>query len=250
MANDFDLSTLPRGARAEEVRKRLEASILAGDFGRGAQLPSERELVELFRVSRLSVREGIQGLIGIGLVEARHGSGYFVASDISGSYRAAFAAWLHVHGDDLIDMYQVRGALTKLAAVRALKSRDDDAVQPILAAHQALVDAVERDVGPQDIADLDIAFHNSIGQASGSPLIDSLLRELHERLNEPRHAIMSLPGQQTRSAEEHQSIVDALQAGDAGRVARAVDEHIASVCSTIREHAASCGDGTNSGDRT
>jgi GntR family transcriptional regulator, transcriptional repressor for pyruvate dehydrogenase complex len=243
MAKDFDVSTMPRGARAEEVRKRLEARILAGDFGPGDQLPSERELVEIFGVSRLSVREGIQGLIGIGLVEARHGLGYFVASDISGTYRNAFATWVTLHGDDLIDMYQVRGALTKLAAERALLSLDGDAVQPILDAHHALVEAVERDAGPQDIADLDIAFHNSIGEASGSPLIASLLRELHERLNEPRHAIMSLPGQRTRSAEEHQSIVDALQAGDVDRVARAVDAHIASVCATIREQVAGRSDG-------
>ena len=238
MATKPDVSTPPRGSRAEEVRKTLEASILAGDFGLGEQLPSERQLVEQFGVSRLSVREGIQGLIGLGLVEARHGLGYFVATGIGETYRNAFAAWLTLHSDDLIDLYEVRGALTTLAARRALRSGDDAWLLHIVATHEALLEAIERDAPAQEIADLDVNFHNAIAEAGGSPLITGLLRELYERLTEPRQAIMDLPGHRERSAGEHQRIVDALRSGDPIAVADAVDAHISSVCNTIRTYAA------------
>ena len=238
MVEDRAVSTLPRGARAEEVRKRLEAAIRAGEFGLGDQLPSERQLVERFGVSRLSVREGVKGLIGMGLVEARHGAGYFVVGGISERYRDAFASWLTVHANDLIDTYEVRGALMTLAARRALRRDDPEALAPILEAHQALIDAVAAGADGSEIAALDVRFHTSIAEASGSPLVTDLLRELYDRMAaEPSAAIMGLAGHSERSAREHQAIVDAMLAGSADAVARAVDAHIASVCSTIRSHA-------------
>lgn len=237
MAKEPAVSTLPRGSRAEEVRKRLEAAILAGEFQLGDQLPSERQLVERYGVSRLSVREGVKGLIGMGLVEARHGAGYFVVGGIGERYRDAFVSWLTVHQDDLIDIYEVRGALTTLAAQRALRPESGASLQEIFDTHKALLDAVERGAS-DEVADLDVRFHSSIAEASGSRLITRLLSELYDQLAEPRHDIMSLPGQRERSAHEHQAIVDALEAGDRDAVARAVDAHIASVSRTIRKHTA------------
>jgi GntR family transcriptional repressor for pyruvate dehydrogenase complex len=77
-----DLSVVPRVLRADAVLRQLEAAISLGQFRPGERLPSERELVELFGVSRLSVREGIRSLICMGLVEARQGRGYFVVGTI------------------------------------------------------------------------------------------------------------------------------------------------------------------------
>jgi DNA-binding FadR family transcriptional regulator len=230
-------STLPRGQRAEHVRKHLEAAIVAGEFGPGQQLPSERQLVEAFGVSRLSVREGIQGLIGKGLVEARHGAGYFVVAGVGEGYRDAFAAWLAVHSHDLIALLEVRGALWILAAQRALRPVPGVSLQQILDAHEAFVKAVEADAGAREVADLDVNFHNAIADAGGSPLISALLRELGDRLTEPRHDIMALPGQPQRSAREHLKIVDAFKASDPAAVAQAIDDHVQSTCRTISAQA-------------
>jgi GntR family transcriptional repressor for pyruvate dehydrogenase complex len=238
MSRRRELSAVPRISRADEVRRQLEAAIVAGDYQPGERLPSERELVELFGVSRLSVREGIKGLIGMGIVEARHGRGYFVSPGIGEIYRNAFAAWLTSNSDQLIDMYQIRGALTTLAAHRALLRREPSAVEDILAAHEAFVRAVQAGADAEQIADLDVRFHRSIAEASGSALIASLLNDLYDRLEEPRQTIMDLPGQGERSAREHQVIVDALRTREPAAVAQAIDAHIGSVCRTIEEYAA------------
>ena len=54
------LTTIKRTQRSEEVRLQIERAIRAGDFAPGDRLPSERELVETFGVSRVSVREAIR----------------------------------------------------------------------------------------------------------------------------------------------------------------------------------------------
>ena len=57
----------------------LRADIAAGSYRPGDRLPPERELVERFDVSRLTVREAIIGMEILGLVEARRGSGVYVS---------------------------------------------------------------------------------------------------------------------------------------------------------------------------
>ncbi len=173
----------------------------------------------------------------MGLVEARHGRGYFVAERLGDSYRSAFSTWLTINLDELLDMLRVRGALTTLAGQRAIQLNNAVGIQGVADAHGSLLDAVKRGTDSSEIAELDVRFHRSIADASGSRLIANLLADLYDRLDEPRHAMMNLPGQPERSSREHKAIVDALMARDSDALARAVDEHIRSVCHTIDGYA-------------
>lgn len=60
------------------VANQLRAQIVAGEYAPGAQLPSERELVERHAVSRPTIRQAIGVLRTEGLVVAEHGRGLFV----------------------------------------------------------------------------------------------------------------------------------------------------------------------------
>lgn len=235
-----DPSTLvrvPRIQRPDAVRRQLEEAIVSGRYAPGERLPSERQLVAQFGVSRLSVREGIKSLIGLGLIEARHGSGYFVAGNIGGTYRTAFGRWLKNHSHELADLYEVRGALTALSARQALRRGDRAAIEAIERAHAAFVDAVASGRSAAELVELDVQFHREMARASDSDLITGLLDDLYANLAEPRQAIMALPGQPERSAQEHQTIVDALRSGSIEAVTRAIDAHIESICKTIESNA-------------
>ena len=59
---------------SSEVGQQLKNAILGGDYTAGDKLPSERELIELFQVSRTVVREAIKSLEASGLVEIRQGA--------------------------------------------------------------------------------------------------------------------------------------------------------------------------------
>jgi GntR family transcriptional regulator len=63
-----------------QVADDLRRKIASGEFAPGARLPSERELVDLFRVSRPTIRQAIGILRVEGLVLAEHGRGLFVRS--------------------------------------------------------------------------------------------------------------------------------------------------------------------------
>jgi GntR family transcriptional regulator len=61
------------------IRDWLSREIAGGTFSRGEQLPSEHELMARFAVSRVTVRQALDDLRQIGVIEARRGKGYFVS---------------------------------------------------------------------------------------------------------------------------------------------------------------------------
>lgn len=64
-------------AIADELRRRVEG----GDLAAGALLPSESELSAAYEVSRVTVRKALELLRDEGLIDARQGFGWFVATD-------------------------------------------------------------------------------------------------------------------------------------------------------------------------
>ena len=73
--SDFEL--IRRNKVYEEVAKQIERLILK-KLNPGDKLPSERELAEMLKVSRSSIRDAIRSLELMGLVEPRQGAGTIV----------------------------------------------------------------------------------------------------------------------------------------------------------------------------
>lgn len=68
------------------IRDDLIEQLAAGDYQPGDRLPSETKLAEQYGVTRMTVRQAVDGLVDDGLVVRRQGAGTF-ASDIARSGR-------------------------------------------------------------------------------------------------------------------------------------------------------------------
>ncbi|GAA0411843.1 transcriptional regulator NagR [Microbispora corallina] len=71
-------STTNAGPKYDQVRAQL-AERIRTDLRPGDALPSERELMEMFGISRMTVRKALAGLEAEGLVYRIHGSGTYVS---------------------------------------------------------------------------------------------------------------------------------------------------------------------------
>jgi GntR family transcriptional repressor for pyruvate dehydrogenase complex len=74
------LERVDRQRLTQVVAERLLATMERDGLGPGEKLPSERELMKMLHVGRSTVREALNGLALAGVVEIRHGQGYYVAS--------------------------------------------------------------------------------------------------------------------------------------------------------------------------
>lgn len=66
------------GPRYVQLRRRLQEGIDTGVLPPNSSLPSERELVEITDLSRVTIRKAIQELVQEGVIEQRQGSGSFI----------------------------------------------------------------------------------------------------------------------------------------------------------------------------
>lgn len=75
VAPDAGASQAPKYIR---IRDWLLDRILSAGLTRGDRLPSESDLVRQFDVSRVTVRQALEALRTDGIVESRHGKGWFL----------------------------------------------------------------------------------------------------------------------------------------------------------------------------
>jgi GntR family transcriptional regulator len=70
-----------RQVRYRAIADELRAQVASGELGAGRLLPSESELSRAHAVSRVTVRKALELLRDEGLIDARQGFGWFVATD-------------------------------------------------------------------------------------------------------------------------------------------------------------------------
>src|SRR5260221_3464061 len=73
-------ATIPRQSIVQQLHDMLLDLLRAEQYEAGSSIPSEFELTERFNVSRATIREALKGLVQEGLLDCRHGKGYFVLS--------------------------------------------------------------------------------------------------------------------------------------------------------------------------
>lgn len=62
----------------KQIKNRLKEQIMAGEYKKGEKIPSERELCELYGVSRITVRQAINEAVNEGLLYKVQGKGTYI----------------------------------------------------------------------------------------------------------------------------------------------------------------------------
>jgi GntR family transcriptional regulator, transcriptional repressor for pyruvate dehydrogenase complex len=216
-------------ALKERVIRQLTRLIEEGALKPGDRLPSERELSEELQVSRGTVREAVQFLQTLGLLEIRHGSGTFVRVAGDGfDLRDEWRQWTIRHAARVHDLLEIRTALEPFAAELAAQRAATEQLSAMEDALELMQPAVES----PDVAALvqaDIAFHHALCAASGNAALAEFSDALGEQLIQERGAIWNLPGRPERSLSEHRAIYDAVSARDPQAARQAVLDHLNSV---------------------
>jgi GntR family transcriptional regulator, transcriptional repressor for pyruvate dehydrogenase complex len=220
--------------RSTQVREQLELAINSGEYGPGDRLPSERELSEMFGVSRVSVREALRSLEAIGLVQVRHGHGAFVLNPSERAERDLRRS-VERNSEEALDLLLVRGALDELAAAETARRRDTDDLASIREAHERFASAAsDKETPVSTLERLDVEFHTAVAHGSGSPLLANLLDDLHVHLADSRTLSFATKARVSRSAKEHAAILEAIAAGDEQAARKAVSAHLAQVRKVLK----------------
>lgn len=216
----------------EQVLAQIQAKILGGQLRAGEKLPSERELVEAFGVSRTSVREALRVLEALGIIDAHTGSGRDAGSIVTGRSTEALGNLLRLHMAvtqiDLSDLVEIRCQMEQNAAASAAVHATAEEIAHL----RALITKMRaEDVEEEQFNELDTEFHVSIARSSRNVLAADLMQALRDAVkSEMTAAFDRLPDWKlvtTSLVEAHERVVDAIEKGDGERAGALVHEHIA-----------------------
>jgi DNA-binding GntR family transcriptional regulator len=187
------------GLLKHSLAERLRKEILDGTLPLGTPIVEAKWAIK-FGVAQASVREAINILAQAGFVSKPSGRS---------------ARVIHLSEDDVVHIYQLRGALEGLAARLAAETK------PNLKVLQAAMDVMRESASSgncEGLLDCDLLYHLELCELSANPYVIQHAR----RILPPFFAFVRMrvaaSGQETsawdRDLEAHQRIIDLLREGE------------------------------------
>ncbi len=197
------------GTTVQRIESELEKAILAGEYEPGARI-NENALAARLGVSRAPVREACRLLERAGLVRIVPNQGAMVAS-------------LTLH--EVVQLFDVRAALGRLAGEEAATSMDDAHLRQ-LRGLMAEMDraAMERDA--DRYVGLNIDFHACLYDATGNARLAHLDLSIGKELRVYRRHGLARGGGLAVSNQEHRVIMAAIERGDCEEAGLQLFQHI------------------------
>ncbi|WP_376778679.1 FadR/GntR family transcriptional regulator [Phytoactinopolyspora halotolerans] len=202
--------------------------IVRGQLPPGELLPPEPALCEAFSVSRTVIREAVKILQEKGLVKIRQGAGTVVQPSTSWNMLDELVLAATIAEDEslaiLDDLVVTRRLLESDMAHVAARLATPEIVDQL----RTLVDRMDELVGdPVTYGEHDLAFHDTVMQASGNRLARAVIRALERQANSTaRYVGRTERALCVASNQGHRRIYERIAAHDPDGAAEAMFSHI------------------------
>jgi DNA-binding FadR family transcriptional regulator len=216
----------------ELVAERLLALISSRHLGPGDPIPSERELGQLYRVGRSSIREALRMLESKGVIRSE-AAGSFTVAEFTNTLNHSLDFLLSVDQADFGELFEVRHMLEAEAAALAAVRRHDSDVEQMRRETEAMASGLGSE---QEFITADLRFHLTIAQASQNRLIVHLMQAIRTLLQRSLASSFHVPGSPEHAIEMHRLILDAIAARDPEQARRQMHQHVSRVEREVKRY--------------
>lgn len=199
----------PRRTLAEEVAERIREFVLAGGLRPGTRV-SDTALSADLGVGRGTVREALTLLLGEGFLERAEKGGLRIAS---------------LESIDLPDIFELRLALETWSTQNLARHPTDTAVIELERLLGAIDDAASRGL-TDDVARLDLQFHDSLCHLGGGVLIHKVFRREIAKMLALLRANVDIYQPLAGTTDELWPLVKSIQEGNPARAISSIEHHI------------------------
>jgi GntR family transcriptional repressor for pyruvate dehydrogenase complex len=200
--------------------------IAEGALKPGDALPSERDLSEMMKVSRTSVRQALKALDVLGVLEINPGSRTFLNKSISKLLINPLKFMTLLHDITTLELFGTRKIieveLAKLAAVNATETDIKKMEDALEVAKGNLND-------PKKYVLAEMEFHDDIFKASGNRILTAIMASINNLLLESREKSATLFSSLEDSLKQHLKIFEAIKKKDSQEAGNAMLEHLTNV---------------------
>lgn len=197
------------------VFHQIAAQVLDGTLVAGSALPSERSLTETFGVNRQALREALQRLSQLGLVEVRHGSATRV-SDFRATAGLDLLPMLLIRADGTIDphvvgsMMEMRTAVGANAAALCAERADEGCVRGL----QQVMGELAAKSGTDEYPAANARFWDLVVEGSGNICYRLSLNALRASYEQAEPMVEGILAPEHSAEHLYREVVDAVVGRD------------------------------------
>lgn len=209
----------------EQVIEQIKNQIKSGKLKKGDKLPSERDMAELFSVSRTSVREAMRALEVIGLIERKQGAGNYIKTSFDNSLFEPISVMFMLQENSLDNIVELREILECYCIKLAVKNISESEIQVIDGIMNKMYNAKDEE---ENLA-LDIKLHYLIIKASNNILLVNIIsvisQIMDESIKEFRKKILYEEDNRINLLSIHERLVNAIKERNTVKAINAIEEH-------------------------
>jgi GntR family transcriptional repressor for pyruvate dehydrogenase complex len=217
----FEKDVLPK-----KIATRLLSLIKEKQLRPGDKLPPERELAVMMQVSRPSLREALQALAIMNIIEMRQGDGTYVTSLEPELLVEPLDFVFSLNDSTLLELFEARKIVE--VGIVALAAQRITAAQ-IQELETCLEKSLKASDNPRAFLEADLELHKRIVTAAQNPLLSRFMDSISQLGLVSRSRTTEIPGLIKQSAADHQAIVAALKAHDPEAARQAMLRHLDNV---------------------
>jgi DNA-binding FadR family transcriptional regulator len=213
----------------QDVVAQIEEAILAGRIQTGETLPSERELKEMFQISRGTLREALRVLEQKGLIEIRLGvgGGSVVKAVDGGRVTESLGLLIRSQKVSLQHLAEFREAVEGGIAAQAAERRtaaDIRRLKGLLAEARACLQTGRR---RDEFLDVDKQIHTTIAATTQNPIYQSVLDSIHDNIHRYYDRFLSMDDRELQeNYRDLCNLVESIETGNANEARRLAREHV------------------------
>ncbi len=214
----------------EQIVSQIQALIDNGRLKHGDQLPPERELATIFKVSRHSVREAIRILEQKRVLKSRPGSGTYIILEDESAVVEFLATAINKEKNTLDEIFQFRELLEpQIASLAAQNATRED--------RRTLEDILERQRSEREkdaSQQLDQQFHLALAKATGNTVLLETVKLLGHIFSKSRQPYSQSDPRRKLSIQGHREIVRAIQQGNPEAARESMAAHLSAIRKLVR----------------
>ena len=203
----------------QDVVSQIQEAILDGRLKTGDTLPSERQLKDMFNISRGTLREALRVLEQKGLIEIKLGvGGGSVVKDLNADQVSeGLALLIRSQKVSLNHLAEFREDVEGIVAAHAAKRRTKEDIFQLYKLVEAARHCVEAGTSQSNaFIEIDKQIHMMLAQVAKNPIYISVLHSVHENIHRYYDRFLSMEERELQ--ENYQDLCDIVKAVDKRQV--------------------------------
>ncbi len=225
----LELAPFSKTTTAQSVARRILDTIRRGVWVAGDRLPTEKELCERLGIGRSTVREALQILATLNVVQPMPGQGTFVKAPTTADVLRADLIGFLIGRPDALELLEAREMIepmvARLACLRGTPD-DFDRIERLLDAHAAA------HARGDPVSEYAARFHVMLAEASHNRVAVIFMSSILELLMQRGRRFDHIPDFQAAEIAEHRALLAVIRSGDAERAAELLLRHIVDSATT------------------